>query len=79
MLVLTVGLVGRTSKRWSAVKQGIWVPTKETRRIAGFQLNELMSPWATVERIITDYLTAAKGGPELLRTFTNETLGLPYN
>ncbi len=76
---LKCGSVWSDLERWDSVLKGYWEPTKETKRIAGFQLNELMSSWATIERIVTDYLVAVKGGPELMRTFTNETLGLPFN
>lgn len=66
-------------ERWTAIKKGFWKPTKETHRIAGFQLNELLSPWSTVERMVSNYLIAFRGGPEQIKEWTNTTLGLPYN
>lgn len=66
-------------ERWASIKRGHWKPTKETHRIAGFALNELLSPWSTVERMVTNYLIAFRGGPEQLKEWTNTTLGLPYN
>ena len=58
--------------RWESVRQGEWVPTKESD-IKGFHLNELYSSWSTLDEIVKNFLKA-KDIPELLKTFVNTTL-----
>lgn len=58
---------------WMA-KPGEWVSYAENSRVAGFHLNELVSPWRRWEDIIDDFLKA-KSKPELLKTFVNTSLG----
>lgn len=60
------------------LKNGRWVGERETDRIAGFHLNELYSPWRTWSDVVADYLEAQRGGPEMLRTWTNTSLGETY-
>lgn len=45
--------------------------------IAGFELNELYSPWSTWRKIAKDFF-AAKDDPESLKTWVNTSLGQSY-
>lgn len=61
------------------VKNGFWQADKPTRKVAGFWLNGIYSPWLTLEDMATKWLEAInaknKGNVELLRTFFNTILG----
>lgn len=77
-------------KRWSdaeknrAVRQGQWRADAPFRGIAGFYINELYSPFpgSQLARLVEKYLTAmhayAQGDDTKLRSFRNNTEGLPY-
>lgn len=56
------------------MRHGVWIPTASSKGVAGFHLNELLSPWSTWEKIRDDFLVA-KRDPELLRVFVNTSLG----
>lgn len=61
--------------RWK--KQPIkWVAKNpEIKKIRGFHLNALISPWKTWESIVDEFLTAKKQGKEMLKVFINTRLG----
>lgn len=63
--------------RKAAVNRGEWRATHPERRKAGFHLNELYSPFRRLSEIVDDYL-AAKDTPELLKAWTNTSLGEPW-
>jgi phage terminase large subunit GpA-like protein len=77
-------------KRWSdaeknrAVRRGEWRADAPFRGIAGFAINELYSPFpgSQLARLVEKYLTAmhayAQGDDTKLRSFRNNTEGLPY-
>lgn len=67
----------RETSKALMVRNGIWIPTAKSRGIAGFHLNELISPWRSWEQVRDDFL-AAKRDPELLRVFVNTSLGECY-
>lgn len=56
--------------------QGMWVPTAKPKdpKVRSYHLNELASPWRTFEDIVRSFLEA-KDDVELLRAWTNTTLG----
>ena len=58
-------------------KLGRWVSDKPFSDIAGFHINELYSPWVTLEQMATDFLRA-KALPETLKTWVNTSLGEPW-
>ncbi len=61
--------------RWK--KQPIkWVAKNPSvKKIRGFHLNALISPWKTWESIVDEFLTAKKEGREALKVFVNTRLG----
>jgi phage terminase large subunit GpA-like protein len=59
-----------------ADRTGEWIAEDPTqKRIRGFHLNELISPWVTLEQTARKFLEAKHIGPERLRTFVNLALG----
>lgn len=61
-------------QRIEALQAGIWVATYPERRVVGFHLNELYSPFRMVSEIVSEFL-AAKVSPDTLKTWTNTSLG----
>jgi phage terminase large subunit GpA-like protein len=57
-----------------AVAKGRWIATAPFKGVAGFHLNELYSPWRTIQQIVADFLIS-KDSPELLQVFVNTVLG----
>lgn len=55
-----------------------WVAGKEFKGIASFQINALYSPWATFADMVSAFLKAKKGGPEMLKTWKNTWRGMSY-
>lgn len=53
---------------------GGWIAEGDSKRSAGFHLNELYSPWVRWAETAQDFLEA-KGNPETLKTFINTALG----
>lgn len=64
-------------QRVAALTHGQWVATYPERRVAGFHLNELYSPFRLVSQIVAEFL-AAKRSPETLKVWTNTSLGEPW-
>jgi len=54
--------------------RGEWVATKPFNGRAGFHINELYSPWVRFSEMAASFVEAYKD-PELLKTFTNTSLG----
>ncbi len=66
-------------QRIEALSFGTWVAKHpERKRRRSFHLNELYSPFRLVAQIAEEFL-AAKGDPETLKTWTNTSLGEPWN
>jgi len=53
--------------------KGTWKATAQFTNAAGFWLNELYSPWSTMQKMVDDFMKS-KGNKELLRTFVNVSL-----
>jgi phage terminase large subunit GpA-like protein len=62
------------AERIEALQTGEWIAAFPERRIAGFHLNEIYSPFRKLSEMVADFL-AAKGRPETLRTWINTSLG----
>lgn len=61
---------------WKArMNEGKWIARSENKKVRGFHLNELASPWKRWTTIIEEFLEAKKGGPETLKAWVNTTLG----
>jgi phage terminase large subunit GpA-like protein len=58
----------------AAVRRGRWIATAPFRGIAGFHLNELYSPWKTIQEVVDDFLEA-KDDPLKLQVWVNTSLG----
>ncbi|HWI50448.1 MAG TPA: phage terminase large subunit family protein [Rummeliibacillus sp.] len=56
-------------------RPGKWVVRNPGAVKRGFHINALLSPWETWKNIIKDFKEAKKKGTELLKTWTNTTLG----
>lgn len=56
------------------VRRGKWRATAPHTGIAGFDINELYSPWGSWEQIVKDFLDA-KGDLEKIKTWENTRLG----
>lgn len=53
-------------------RQGVWHPKYKDRQFSGYWVSQLMCPWITADKILTDF---AEKTPEY---FWNYVLGLPY-
>lgn len=63
------------SDRVEMIRKGEWRATQPFKGIAGFHVWEAYSPWRRLSEIVTDFLEANKGGPELLKVWVNTSLG----
>ncbi len=68
------GVLWSDSDRIWAVRNGQWVAKYPERRVAGFRINGLYSPWTPLADGARDFL-AVKKNPEQLRVWTNTYLG----
>lgn len=62
-----------TGRKHEMIRRGEWRATAQSS-IAGFHLNELYSPWKRFGDVVNDFLKA-KNDPELLKVWTNTSLG----
>ena len=68
------GALWTDGERLDAIQDGDWIAELPDRRIAGFHLNELYSPFRKLSEVAADFL-AAKDKPETLRTWVNTSMG----
>lgn len=68
------GSLWSDAQRWRAVSRGVWVATARFNGTASFALTGFMSPWLTLQEIVTQFL-AAKDWPLKLRRWVNEVKG----
>lgn len=68
------GALWTDAERVRAIRQGKWVATAETKKVAGFHISGLYSPWVPMEAAVRDFLEAKKQ-PATLRVFVNTFLG----
>jgi phage terminase large subunit GpA-like protein len=54
---------------------GKWIARAENKQVRGFHLNELASPWKRWSKIVEEFVTAERGGPEKLKVWINTSLG----
>lgn len=66
-------IIPESKKQWM-ILNGEWEATGENKKVAGFHISELYSPFRTWGELAEDFLEAKKS-PELLQTFVNTTLG----
>lgn len=67
-------------ERWKAIRYakengGGWRAQGEFRGIAGFWINEILSSWVPLGDMARNFVEAKRGGPEMLKTFVNTSLG----
>lgn len=62
------------SHRLDALQAGVWVATYPDRRVAGFHIWEIYSPFSMLWEIVAEFLSA-KVSPDTLKTWTNTCLG----
>ena len=65
-------IISESKKHWM-LKNGEWRATRETKKTAGFHLNELYSVFSTWGSMAVNFLEASKQ-PEMLKTFINTSL-----
>ena len=65
-------IINESKKHWM-LKNGHWKATKETKKTAGFHLNELYSVFSSWGLMAENFLEAKKQ-PEMLKTFINTSL-----
>ena len=65
-------IINESKKHWM-LKNGYWKATKETKKTAGFHLNELYSVFSSWGLMAENFLEAKKQ-PEMLKTFINTSL-----
>jgi len=70
-------IIPETKKQWM-LSQGRWQATQETKRVAGFHISELYSPWRTWKDMAIDFY-AVKSQPEMLKTWVNTALGRTFD
>ena len=61
-------------ERAQALQRGRWIAEHPDRKVAGFWLSELYSPWRRLAEIVRAFLDA-KGAADTLKVFTNTSLG----
>jgi len=61
-------------ERLRAVARGHWRATFPDRRVAGFHLSAIISPWVKLRELADEFLRT-RSSKELLQTFTNLKLG----
>lgn len=71
------GCVITERDRPAMLAAGEWRAHRPGRTVAGFHLNALYSPWVAWWQIVAKFLKS-KSSPELLKTFVNTFLGLPW-
>lgn len=70
-------IIPETKKQWMLSK-GRWQATQGTKRVAGFHISELYSPWRTWKDMAIDFY-AVKSQPEMLKTWVNTALGRTFD
>lgn len=65
------------TERHTAVRRGKWRKDNPTSRIAGFHLSALISPWAELSKLVSEWLACQKD-MQRLKTFVNTVLGEPW-
>lgn len=68
------GSLWSDAQRAKVIKLGRWIASKPTKKIAGFHLSALYSPWTPLEDGVRDFLEAKKQ-PATLRVWVNTFLG----
>jgi phage terminase large subunit GpA-like protein len=66
------------SKKMWMLQNGQWIAKNETKKIAGFHISELYSPWRTWVDMAVDFY-AVKNQPEMLKTWVNTALGRTFD
>lgn len=66
-------LIPETRKRWM-VQRGEWVAQRPGRRVAGFHVSALYSPWVSWDEIATDFMRS-KANRERLKVWVQVNLG----
>lgn len=68
------GSVIKEAQKSKMIREGHWIATAPFHGIAGFHINELYSPWKRWGEVVEDFLKS-KDDPELLKVWTNTSLG----
>jgi phage terminase large subunit GpA-like protein len=68
------GSLWTDAERVRAIRHGKWSPTSEFKRVAGFHLSGLYSPWTPLDVAVREFLEAKKQ-PATLRVWINTYLG----
>ncbi len=66
------------SKKMWMLQNGQWIAENETKKVAGFHISELYSPWRTWVDMAVDFYNV-KNQPEMLKTWVNTALGRTFD
>ena len=69
--------IDETKKQWM-LSRGKWIAENDTKKIAGFHISELYSPWRTWKEMAIDFYSV-KSQPEMLKTWVNTALGRSFD
>lgn len=69
--------IDENKKQWMLLN-GEWIATKPTKKVAGFHISELYSPWRTWKEMAIDFYEVKKQ-PEMLKTWVNTALGRTFD
>jgi len=69
--------IDETKKQWMLAR-GKWIAENDTKKIAGFHISELYSPWRTWKEMAIDFYSV-KSQPEMLKTWVNTALGRSFD
>jgi phage terminase large subunit GpA-like protein len=68
------GSLWSDGERIDSLRGGRWIAEFPGRRVAGFHLNEIYSPFRRLSEIVADFLSS-KRAPETLKAWVNTSLG----
>lgn len=77
MVCTECGAFTEEHQKHELLMAGKWVATHPGRKVAGFQLSALYSPWVTWADFATEFLEA-RGNPEKMKVWVNTFRGLSY-
>lgn len=68
----------RERSKFQMLRDGEWVPDHPGRKIRGYHISGLLSPWVTWAELADEFLKAGRD-PSRLQVFWNTRLGLPWS
>lgn len=66
------------NEKFAMIRKGEWRATEKSKRIAGFHISELYSPWVSWNDMVRNFLEAKKS-PDTHQVFINTSFGEVWN